>query len=75
MLFDIHTHISQFNHDELDLMIERWQANNVGFVISAGTNPNDSFESIELSKKFNCTHFIETGTYLGDNIILLKVII
>ena len=29
MLFDIHTHISQFNHDELDLMIERWQANNM----------------------------------------------
>lgn len=52
MLFDIHTHISQFNHDELDLMIERWQANNVGFVVSAGTNPNDSFESIELSKKY-----------------------
>lgn len=52
MLFDIHTHISQFNHDELDLMIERWQANNVGFVVSAGTNPNDCFESIELSKKY-----------------------
>ncbi len=52
MLFDIHTHISQFSHEELDSMRQRWHLNNVGFVLSAGTNAYDSRESINLSKKY-----------------------
>ena len=53
MLFDIHTHISQFNNDELVPMRQRWNSNNVGFVLSAGTNVNDSYESIKLAKKYS----------------------
>ena len=53
MLFDIHTHISQFNNDELEPMRQRWNSNNVGFVLSAGTNVNDSYESIKLAKKYS----------------------
>ena len=53
MLFDIHTHISQFNNEELETMRQRWNSNNVGFVLSAGTNVNDSYESIKLAKKYS----------------------
>ena len=53
MLFDIHTHISQFNNDELEPMRQRWNSNNVGFVLSAGTNVNDSYESIKLAEKYS----------------------
>ena len=52
MLFDIHTHISQFDNAELQPMIDRWESNNVQFVVSAGTNPHDSRESIKLSRKY-----------------------
>jgi TatD DNase family protein len=52
MLIDIHTHVQQFNKEDLDLLINNSKIANVGIIIAAGTTISDSEKSISLSKKY-----------------------
>ncbi|MQF84843.1 MAG: TatD family deoxyribonuclease [SAR202 cluster bacterium] len=52
MLIDIHTHVQQFNKEDLDLLIHNSKIANVGIIIAAGTTISDSEKSISLSKKY-----------------------
>ena len=49
MFIDIHTHLPQYNDEELSGIINRWRSNNVKFVVSVGTTIEDSRKSIDLS--------------------------
>ena len=49
MFIDIHTHLPQYNEEELSGIINRWRSNNVKFVVSVGTTIEDSKKSIDLS--------------------------
>ena len=49
MFIDIHTHLPQYNEEELSGIINRWRSNNVKFVVSVGTTIEDSRKSIDLS--------------------------
>ena len=49
MFIDIHTHLPQYNEEELSGIVNRWRSNNVKFVVSVGTTIEDSRKSIDLS--------------------------
>ncbi|MBL07025.1 MAG: hypothetical protein CL773_04110 [Chloroflexi bacterium] len=52
MLIDIHTHVQQFNKEDLDLLIHNSKIANVGIIIAAGTTISDSEKSLLLSKQY-----------------------
>jgi len=52
MFIDIHTHLSQYNDEEIPFIVNRWREAEVELVISTGTTIEDSIKSINLSKKY-----------------------
>jgi len=52
MFIDIHTHLPQYDDEELSGIVSRWRSNNVKFVVSTGTTIEDSRKSISLSNKY-----------------------
>lgn len=52
MFIDIHTHLPQYDEDELGEIIQRWESKKIDYVVSAGTTIDDSIKSINLSKKY-----------------------
>lgn len=53
MLIDIHTHVQQFNKEDIEILITNSINNNVKIIIAAGTTISDSKRSVDLSKKYN----------------------
>jgi len=52
MFIDIHTHLPQYDDEELSGIVSRWRSNNVKFVVSTGTTIEDSRKSIDLSNEY-----------------------
>ena len=52
MFIDIHTHLPQYNEDELSGIINRWRSSNVKFVVATGTTIEDSKKSIDLANNY-----------------------
>jgi len=52
MLIDIHTHVQQFNKEDIEILVDNSRKANVNIIIAAGTTISDSKKSIELSKKY-----------------------
>tara|TARA_B100001029_G_scaffold178552_1_gene185591 strand:- start:70 stop:822 length:753 start_codon:yes stop_codon:yes gene_type:complete len=52
MFIDIHTHLSQYNAQEIPSIVKRWRESDVELVVSSGTTINDSIKSIDLAKKY-----------------------
>jgi len=52
MFIDIHTHLSQYNDEEIPSIVKRWREAGVELVVSSGTTIKDSIKSIELAKKY-----------------------
>ena len=52
MFIDIHTHLSQYDDEDLSGIVSRWRSNNVKFVVSTGTTIEDSRKSIDLSNEY-----------------------
>tara|TARA_B100000941_G_scaffold290784_1_gene274683 strand:- start:1096 stop:1848 length:753 start_codon:yes stop_codon:yes gene_type:complete len=53
MFIDIHTHLPQYDDNDLDEIVSRWRLGDVKYVISVGTTIDDSRKSISLSKRYN----------------------
>ena len=52
MFIDIHTHLPQYDDEDLSEIVSRWRSNNVKFVVSTGTTIEDSKKSIDLSNEY-----------------------
>ena len=52
MFIDIHTHLPQYDDEDLSGIVSRWRSNNVKFVVSTGTTIEDSRKSIDLSNEY-----------------------
>jgi len=52
MLIDIHTHVQQFNIEDLELLINNSRKSNVNIIVAAGTTISDSQKAVVLSKKY-----------------------
>jgi len=53
MLIDIHTHVQQFNNEDIEILINNSRKNNVKIIIAAGTTISDSQNSVNLSTKYD----------------------
>ena len=53
MLIDSHAHLDSYSNAEVSEILERGRRVGVGFVISAGTTPESSQRSIDLSSAFD----------------------
>ncbi len=51
MLIDIHTHVQQFNKEDLEILVNNSRKANVKIIIAAGTTISDSKKSVALAKK------------------------
>lgn len=52
MLIDIHTHVQQFNKEDLEILVNNSIKANVKIIIAAGTTISDSKKSVALTKKY-----------------------
>lgn len=52
MLIDIHTHVQQFNNEDIEILINNSIKNKIKIIIAAGTTLSDSKSSVALSKKY-----------------------
>ena len=53
MLIVIHTHVQQFNNEDIEILINNSRKNNVKIIIAAGTTISDSQNSVNLSTKYD----------------------
>ena len=53
LMLDIHTHITEYNHNEITEVIKRAKNVGVKIIIAASTTINSCFQSIKLSNKYN----------------------
>src|SRR5690625_217420 len=50
--FDAHIHLDQYSIDDLDRLIDQWQASGVKGVLSVSSNLSSAYQTLELQQKY-----------------------